>query len=256
MKIVIIGSGNTATVLGRKLKAAGHQIVQVYGRNIKKAAELAKELESASASQWNHVNEHADVYLLAVSDNSIRDVSLKLQLPGKIIVHTAASVSKHVLKDASSRYGVFYPLQSLRADTEYMPDIPILIDAGDEATLNTLDTLAHSISDKVIETSDEERLKLHLAAVCCNNFVNHLYVLTENYCQKEGIDFSILIPLIKETAARPEHLLPTLSQTGPAIRNDQQTINSHLAALEKYQPLKAIYELFTKSIKECEAHNP
>ena len=49
---------------------------------------------------------------------------------------------------------------------------------------------------------DDQRLKLHLAAVLCNNFVNHLYALTERYCKMEGLDFQLLLPLIKETAAR------------------------------------------------------
>ncbi len=43
MDIVIIGSGNVATVLGRKFKAAGHNIVQVFSRNAAAATQLAYE---------------------------------------------------------------------------------------------------------------------------------------------------------------------------------------------------------------------
>ena len=248
MEIVIIGTGNTATVLGRKLKAAGHRIVQVFGRDSTEASELAYELGTESTNYWNVVNREADIYILAVSDIAIGEILEELHLPDKTIVHTAAAVSKNILKNSSSHFGVFYPLQSLKKDVGHLPDIPVIIDAGDEATMKELDTLAHSISDKVVEADDEQRLKLHLAAVFCNNFVNHLYVLAEDYCKNEGIDFDLLIPLIKETASRLEEVSALQSQTGPAIRNDRDTINKHLELLNSYPQLKKMYELFTESI--------
>lgn len=114
MNIVIIGTGNTATVLGRKLKAAGHNIVQIFGRDSMAASELAYELDTESTNYWNIVNREADIYILAVSDIAIEQVIKELHLPDKTIVHTAASVSKNILKGAAPHFGVFYPLQSLK----------------------------------------------------------------------------------------------------------------------------------------------
>src|SRR3982750_3565047 len=170
MDIVIIGTGNTATVLGRKLKAAGHRIVQVYGRDSSAASQLAYELGTESTNYWNVVYRDADLYILAVSDIAIEEILEELQLPDKTIVHTAASVSKDVLKNSAHHFGVFYPLQSLKKELRHLPEIPIIIDANDDATLKELETLAQSISDKVVEAGDEQRMKLHLAAVIVNNF--------------------------------------------------------------------------------------
>jgi predicted short-subunit dehydrogenase-like oxidoreductase (DUF2520 family) len=248
MKIVIIGTGNTATVLGRKLKAAGHNILQVFGRDSMLASKLAYELGTESTNYWNVVNKDADIYILAVSDIAVEEVMKELRLPEKTIVHTAASVSKNVLEKATQHFGVFYPLQSLKKEIDHLPEIPIIIDASDEATLNELDVLAHSISSKVVEANDEQRLKLHLAAIFCNNFVNHLYALAESYCKRENIDFNLLLPLIKETAERLEEIPPSQSQTGPAIRNDKATIEKHLAMLQSYPQLQKIYALLTESI--------
>ncbi|HEX6334448.1 MAG TPA: NAD(P)-binding domain-containing protein, partial [Flavisolibacter sp.] len=94
MNIVIIGTGNTATVMGHKLRAAGHHIVQVFGRDSAAASELAYSLDTESTNYWNVVNREADIYILAVSDVAISDVLKELQLPDRTIVHTAASVSK------------------------------------------------------------------------------------------------------------------------------------------------------------------
>jgi len=248
MDIVIIGTGNTATVLGRKLRNAGHRIVQVFGRNSSEASDLAYELDTESTNYWNVVNRNADLYILAVSDIAIEEVFQELQLPDKTVVHTAASVSKHVLKKGAEHYGVLYPLQSLKKDLGYLPDIPIIIDASDRQTLNMLDVLAHTISDKVVEADDETRVKLHLAAVMVNNFTNHLYSLVEKYCRDEGLDFYLLLPLIKETADRLDDISPAKSQTGPAVRGDYTTIEKHIVLLNKYPQLKKMYELFSESI--------
>ena len=145
-------------------------------------------------------------------------------------------------------FGVFYPLQSLKKEVSHLPDIPIVIDANDESTLKELEVLAHSISNQVVEAGDVERMKLHLAAVIVNNFVNHLYSLAESYCNNEGLDFTLLLPLIKETAERIHYISPSQTQTGPALRNDRETIEKHLELLKKYPHLKKIYETFTESI--------
>lgn len=244
----MIGTGNTATVLGRKLRRAGHRIVQVFGRDSKAASELAYELDTESTNYWNVVNRNADLYILAVSDIAVEDVFHELQLEDKTVVHTAASVSIDVLKGKAAHYGVLYPLQSLKKEVRHLPDIPILIDASDKRTLDLLDVLAHTISDRVYVASDETRVKLHLAAVMVNNFANHLYALVENYCREEGLDFYLLLPLIRETASRLDEISPSKTQTGPAARNDLVTIEKHLAQLQNYPQLKRLYEQFTDSI--------
>lgn len=249
MEIVIIGTGNTATVLGRKLKEAGHVIAQVYGRNARDASDLAYDLETESTNYWSVVQRDADVYLIAVADIAVKEVIKELDMTDKTIVHTAASVSKEVLKKAD-HYGVFYPLQSLNKNSGNLPQIPIIIDASDEATFQLLSSLAHSISDKVTVGDDEKRLKLHLAAVLVNNFTNHIYALAEDFCEKEGIDFQLLIPLIDETSMRLHSISPSNAQTGPAIRHDTTTIKDHLNLLAKYPRLKNLYEVFTDSIQK------
>ena len=47
MKIVIIGSGNVASVLGRLIKIAGHDIVQVVSRTAENA-EIPMEIASTT----------------------------------------------------------------------------------------------------------------------------------------------------------------------------------------------------------------
>jgi predicted short-subunit dehydrogenase-like oxidoreductase (DUF2520 family) len=251
MDIIIIGSGNVAAVLGRNFKAAGHTILQIYSRNAAAATALAYEWDAESTNYKSTIQKTADVYIIAVNDDAIDEVVDNLFLHGKVVAHTAASVSSDVLKNVSQHYGVFYPLQSLRKEMTALPDVPIFFEGSDEKAKAVLSQLAQSISPthNTIITGDE-RLKLHVAAVLVSNFTNHLYSLAADYCQKEGLQFSELLPLIEETANRLKHTAPAQAQTGPAIRFDNETIQKHLYLLAQHPHLQQIYQILTESIQQ------
>jgi predicted short-subunit dehydrogenase-like oxidoreductase (DUF2520 family) len=249
MNIIIIGSGNAASVLGRKFKKAGHQISQVISRNESEASALAYEWDTTSTNYMSLLNKEADVYIVAVPDDAIDEVVAGLKLPGKVIAHTAGSVDKEILKNVSQHYGVFYPLQTLRKEANHLPETPIFFEGSDDKANKVLEQLAHSISvEQVVRADSFERLKIHVAAVIVNNFTNHLYTLAENYCQKEGLDFKQLLPLIEETALRLKNSSPSQSQTGPAARHDQETIEKHIALLANHPQIQKIYVMLTESI--------
>jgi predicted short-subunit dehydrogenase-like oxidoreductase (DUF2520 family) len=250
MKIVIIGSGNVATVLGRKLFLAGHTIVQIFARNPTRATILAAELNATSCSTWNAINKTADFYLVALADNALEELSNHLLLNHQLIAHTAGAVSKEVLLGISSNYGVFYPLQSLRKEMKETPPISIIIEGSNKKAVQQLQNLAKSIASPVEELEEQQRLQLHLAAVFVSNFVNHLYVQAEKYCTTHQLNFKKLLPLIIETANRLQTYTPTSVQTGPAARFDTVTIEKHLALLQPETQLLNWYQLFTKSIQQ------
>ena len=66
-------------------------------------------------------------------------------------------------------------------------------------------------------------------------------------CIENEVPFDLLKPLIQETANKINTLSPAQAQTGPAKRNDTQTINAHLSFLTNDNQ-KEIYKLLTKSI--------
>ncbi|MFI5155152.1 MAG: Rossmann-like and DUF2520 domain-containing protein [Chitinophagales bacterium] len=255
MKIVLIGSGNVATVLGRKLIHSGHQVGQVFSKQASHAQRLAKELNSLHTAIWEEIDLQADLYIVAISDDVLHDLSRHLKLDKKLVVHTAGSVSKEVLSEVSRNFGVLYPLQSLRKELIPIPPIPLLIDANTIENLTLLHDFAQSISSSVAQADDLMRIKLHLAAVIANNFANHLLALTEDFCLHENLDFRMLLPLIRETVERVEELSPQLKQTGPAVRNDVQTIRKHLDMLKSYPLLESLYYQMTLSIASFAGNN-
>jgi len=109
--------------------------------------------------------------------------------------------------------------------------------------------LAKFISGNVYEINSHQRKSLHLAAVFVSNFVNHMYHIGNDICKENRIPFKILQPLIKETAEKIVNLDPIEAQTGPARRNDLQTMEMHIGQL-KSKTQKEIYKLLTKSMQE------
>ncbi|HTL10759.1 MAG TPA: DUF2520 domain-containing protein [Chitinophagaceae bacterium] len=248
MQIVMIGTGNVATVLLKKLKGAGHTIVQVYGRNPSAAAALAAQYNALHCSQWKDIDASAALYIIALSDTALLNGEVQLQLQQQLVVHTAGAVSKNILQGVSASYGVLYPYQSIRKELDNIPPIPLLVDANTEDGKNHLLALATSISDQVSLAGDEERARYHLCAVMVNNFTNYLCTLAEAYCKKHGLQFTNLLPLIRETAERLATASPATVQTGPAIRHDEPTLQRHLQLLQQEPAMAELYQVFSKQI--------
>ena len=248
MKITLIGSGNVATILGRLILHSNHTVLQVISRNVEHAKALADELHASYSDFTVPVNVEADMVIIAVSDSGIEHLFAQIIKNDKLVVHTAGAVSKEVLSGYTKNFGVLYPLQTLRKEMNYLPSVPFLIDGSSPEVLETVKLFAESISKNVSVANDDERLKLHAAAVIVSNFTNYLYSIAEDFCKKESVDFNMLKPLIAETANRIEAASPTDVQTGPAIRKDIKTLDKHLKLLSNHPKLKTTYLRITDSI--------
>jgi hypothetical protein len=89
-----------------------------------------------------------------------------------------------LLKNISANYGVCWPIQSINNNKEKVTIVPFMIDANTEISRQKIRDLLNTISDNISIGNDDQRLKMHLAAIIASNFVNHLYSLTELYCEE------------------------------------------------------------------------
>lgn len=248
MKVVMIGSGNVATVLGKVMQNAGHKVIQVLSRNEHNAKVLADTLGCSYGNYNSTPYQEADVYFFAITDNALHHLDQRLNLHNKLAVHTAGSVSKDVLNIISKKYGVIYPLQSLNKSITEFPEMPLLIDANSTEAFAELQAFAQTLSNQISVVNDQDRLKFHIAAVVVNNFTNHLYAMANEFCSHENIDFTKLFSLIDETAKRLKKHPAKEMQTGPAIRQDLYTLGKHLKMLSADPDLKYIYLKLSESI--------
>lgn len=245
ISVCIIGSGNVAQhLISAFLKATEIDLVQAFARD---KSHLTHLLDVAKITSDYAALKEADLYLIAVSDHAISEVSNQIPFENKLVAHTSGSVAIAEL-NPKNRQAVFYPLQTFSKNKEVDFNlIPICLEAKEQSDYKILEQVAHSISNKVYNITSSQRKSLHVSAVFVCNFVNHLYKIGNDICNEHQVPFEILHPLITETAQKIMWLSPDEAQTGPAKRNDTTTINTHLAMLTD-ENQKEIYKLLTKSI--------
>lgn len=249
MRIVLIGAGNLATHLAKALIKAKHDIVQVFSRTEESAEALAKIAECESTTDIYNIRCDADIYIFSVKDSVLERLAncVAENVHGKLFVHTAGSMPMDILP--VERRGVLYPMQTFSKSREVdFSVIPTFIEAEKEEDLNTLQELASSITTSVRVLSSNDRKSLHVAAVFACNFVNHCYRLSEKVLADYGVPFSVMLPLVDETARKVHEISPKDAQTGPAVRWDENVMLRHKQMLENDAMMKEIYELMSKSI--------
>ncbi len=252
--IIFLGAGNVAWHLAGELKNNGFNIKQIYSRTLKSATELALRTDSEAVNLIENI-EDTELYIVSVPDKILQELSknkiFRNKINNKLVIHTAGSVDMDILSDLSENFGVFYPLQTFSKQKKInFSDIPICIEANSVKNENILLEIAGKISTDVQKINSLQRKYIHLSAVFSCNFVNRFYSISEEILAQNNINFDILKPLIKETT---EKLLtignPKELQTGPAVRNDIQTMKKHLELLKTTPDYQKLYKIISENIK-------
>lgn len=246
MKIAIIGSGNVAYHLSKAFSQNGIPISQVFGRNKKDLKEISNEL-NIPFSTTNL--EESDLYIIAVNDDSIAEVSNLITKANSLVAHTSGSLPLEVLQ-GNYRKACFYPLQTFSKTKDLVySDIPFFLEAENQEDFKLIKSIAEKISSKVLKSDFEQRKYIHLTAVFACNFTNHLFAKAKEISDSQDIPFDYFFPLIKETVDKIHEMEPKLAQTGPAFRGDEKILESHEKLIQN-QDAKAIYKTINNSIKD------
>ena len=252
MTYSIVGTGNMAWFLAKRLTSAGHQCMGVYGRDPEAALALAASINSDIYTKNTHVPDGtADICFLAVSDHAIETIASKIHFEKTILVHTSGSVSINAIAAAATDHAVLWPVYSIvKSNLPNHRKIPCAWDASSPQAKKYLLAMAHGISDELFEANDEQRLWLHMSAVISNNFTTHLLTICEQICKEHNVTFSALSPIIEQTFERIKRESPYNIQTGPARRGDESTINKHLELLQAKKEWKDVYRAISSSIEK------
>jgi len=234
MRIVLIGRGRLATNLEYALLSAGHEVASINSRT----------LESLPLE--------ADVFVVAVKDAALSDV-IRAATKGResqLFVHTAGSMPMDMFKGLTSHYGVFYPMQTFSKERLVdFNDISVFLETNDAVSMERLKMLSTTLTTHIYELDSEGRKHLHLAAVFACNFVNHCYALSAEVLAAKGLPFSVMLPLVDETAQKVHELAPREAQTGPAVRGDQNVMQMQANMLADNPAVKQIYEALSNDIQ-------
>jgi len=252
-KVSIIGAGNVAWHLARALEDAGHYITDIYSRRINNARKLATRLYDTNVtSSLNLRNSQAEIFIVAVPDDSIEELAATLKIPPyAIVAHTSGTQSIKVLSSYHDNSGIFYPLQTFTKGVEVdLKEVPICIEAVHRKNEEILHSLGNSISNEVHTVYSDDRKAIHVAAIFACNYSNHMFGIAQEILESNDIDFGLLHPLIVETVNKALSIGANESQTGPARRGDNKTLQKHLKFLRSEPDYRKIYKLLSDHIKE------
>jgi predicted short-subunit dehydrogenase-like oxidoreductase (DUF2520 family) len=250
-RISFVGSGNVAWHLSQALENVGHSIIEIYSRDRKNAISLCDKLYEASAKDnLDFTTDPPQILIIAASDKAIRKISQDLIVPADtIVVHTSGTESIGVFTGLGNPFGVLYPIQTFSKDRHVdFRNIPFSIEASDEETREILFALARSLTKKVYFNTTEKRRIIHLSSVFAANFTNHMFTISKGLLESNNLAFDLVKPLIEEVVQKAFILGPENAQTGPAVRNDFNTIQKHLDYLSEEQGLTEIYNAITNDI--------
>jgi predicted short-subunit dehydrogenase-like oxidoreductase (DUF2520 family) len=247
--ISFAGAGKVASALCGRIFETGVKIDLIVSLTEERGQFLADSCEAL----WSPVPEFppsTEIIIVAVPDHRLKNVLKNLRCSANtLVVHTAGSFGLEVFPENLTKKGVFYPLQTFSPERKIdFTDLPLLLESSDRKSAVLLEELAASIGGKTYFFSTEQRIMIHLAAVFICNFTNHMLTNGKKIADRSGVPFEIFYPLLRETMSKAMDTGPEKSQTGPAVRNDQNTIEKHMDLLSFSPELKKIYREITMSI--------
>jgi predicted short-subunit dehydrogenase-like oxidoreductase (DUF2520 family) len=244
MKILLIGLGNVGSHLAKKIGSAIDIQLFVSSRNKKEAQDFCMQNDLVFKDSITNYSDF-DLVLICVKDDAIIDIaeSIPEEAP---VAYTSGALELDRIKRKNK--GVFYPLQTFQKSKAIrFENIPFFIEADHQHLESTLFKLAERLSRNVTIANSEYRKKIHVAAVFANNFTNFMLTQAADFLAGENIPFSHLLPLLEKTIENVKEDHPKHFQTGPALRDDSDTIMHHKALLDNKQ--REIYSFLSEEIK-------
>ena len=180
------------------------------------------------------------------------------------------------MKDYADRYGVIYPLQTFTKSQDMRAlEVPLCLESDfvrDDkeqqhscccrtssqecgGSYELMWNLARELSPVCHEVSEEQRARMHVAAVFACNFSNAMYQIAYKLLEENGLPFDILIPLLRQTVEKVSQMSPAEAQTGPAVRGDWNVMRTHLAELED-ERLQELYRMMSEIIMKEKGLEP
>jgi predicted short-subunit dehydrogenase-like oxidoreductase (DUF2520 family) len=171
-----------------------------------------------------------------------------------VVIHCSGTCTLPTIQNFSKNIGCIWPIYSItKNNLPTLQNIPLVVNYNNDVAKNVVEQLAHKLSTQVQLLSDEQKQIAHLTATITNNFSNHLFTIGHDICKKNNIPFALLIPILELTIQKLNTSQPANNQTGPALRGDNSTMQTHVALLQNQADLQQMYLQMSKLIQQYHA---
>lgn len=241
----IIGAGKVGQVLGQQFHR--HQIFRI--QDVLNRTVESSEAACAFIGAGQPISDFAelrpaDIFMITVPDDQIRNCSIKLQEQGLITAATivfhcsgALNASELGLKDGAAS---LHPMRSF-ADPAFVAQhfIPTICTLeGDRKATRMLALACQNAGTQIVEINAEGKTLYHAAAVFASNYLVTLMDAALQTFAAAGIPHEMALrmtkPLAQETFNNIFKMGTQQSLTGPIARGDARTVERHQEALKKW----------------------
>ena len=193
------------------------------------AARLGESVPTRTTTRELDVGD-ADLVVMCVPDRAIAEVAQAIE-PGPWIAHTSGARSISELDPHERRFSL-HPLQTMSADhgPEQLDGAWAAATADTPEGLAVAHELARLLQLRAFDIEDADRPLYHAAAAFSSAFVVTMHDVASELMTAAGGPPDALEPLMLRTI---EH---GFRHTGPLVRGDWETVNSHLETIAARRP--------------------
>jgi predicted short-subunit dehydrogenase-like oxidoreductase (DUF2520 family) len=231
-RIGLIGAGRAGTALGAAMAAAGHPLVGVTARSDASRERAARLLPAVPVRPADEVTRSADVVVVAVPDDRIRDVARTLPLTDtQYVVHLSGAHGLAPLTGLEATPVALHPAMTFPGGPVRLDGVMFTATAPDSAR-PMVERIVKALGAQVQWVADEQRARYHAGLVHGANHLTTLVTQALAVLREAGVadPEATLRPLVTATLDNTlrsgHHAL-----TGPVARGDVETVAAHLSVL-------------------------
>jgi predicted short-subunit dehydrogenase-like oxidoreductase (DUF2520 family) len=247
LRVGVVGTGRVGAVLGAALRLAGHEIVAASAVSAASLRRAERMLPGVHIAAPDEVVAVADLVLLAVPDDVLRQLVAGLAgadawRAGQLVAHTSGSVGIGVLDAAAARGVLPLALHPVMTFTGRPEDVDRIAGATFGVTAAgelrpVAETLVVEMGGEPVWVPETARPLYHAALTIGSN---HLVTLVNDaltVLDTAGVEAParLLAPLLSASLDNVLRL-GDAALTGPVSRGDVATISTHLRTLTESAP--------------------
>jgi predicted short-subunit dehydrogenase-like oxidoreductase (DUF2520 family) len=249
-KVCIIGFGKVGTSVAYEFTDIGYDIQDIIISKTSHTNKLQNEANWKYSSAINSkIIQRNNIFVFCLKDDNLQKYITKLKkydFKEKYLLHTSGILTSNIfkaLKIEKSKIASFHPIQTFNKISGYNRKLLNKIYFGFEGGAKIkllLKSAVKKLNSKIIIIKPENKSLYHLICVFASNFLiaylNVLNKISKSVFIEHQNQFDILKPLIQNTLNNLFNDGFIKSLTGPHIRNDVETVKSHLIILKKRFP--------------------
>ena len=257
-RIGFIGAGKAGVSLGSYFVSKGLEISGYFSRTMESALFAGRITGSSAFSSLKDLIEYSDIIIISTPDDVLPAVWKELRTvapAGRIVAHLSGSLSSDIFegigKEGASGYSIhpMFAFSSRDGGFEGLQDAFFTIE-GSEDRIEEVSQLFRITGNRTLVIGKEHKTLYHASNVMVSNLVIALIstgaLVFEKCVVADGDPIAALLPLIKGNIENISAKGLVGALTGPAERNDVNTVKKHLDVLDQEE--RAIYILLTKKL--------